>query len=63
MKYFCPECKMITFSLRYMRNEGRKTRWEKPDGELQWCISCKKPIPAKECVAGLAKLLKGGGRK
>ena len=46
-----------------MRNEGRKTRWEKPDGELQWCISCKKPIPAKECVAGLAKLLEGGERK
>ena len=63
MKYFCPKCKEITFALRFMRNQGQVHRWEKPEGELQWCIGCKKPIPAIECIAGLKELMKGGERK
>ena len=46
-----------------MRNQGRVHRWEKPEGELQWCIGCKKPIPAIECIAWLKELMKGGERK
>ncbi len=49
-KYFCPDCKKITFSLRYMT----KSVWYTVG--LQWCKNCNTPKPTKNCFEGLDEL-------
>jgi hypothetical protein len=51
-KYFCPDCKKVTFSLRYMT----KSVWHTVN--LQWCNYCTEPKPTKDCIKGLAELQK-----
>ena len=56
MKYFCPKSGDLTFSLRYLKvkqNKGtRISQWKKPDGELQYCESCRRTFTVKQCIAG-----------
>jgi hypothetical protein len=42
-KYFCPDCKNVTFSLRYMT----KSTWHTVG--LQWCNSCLESKPTNDC--------------
>jgi|APSaa5957512535_1039671.scaffolds.fasta_scaffold22644_3 hypothetical protein len=48
--YFCPDCKNITYSLRYMT----KGVWHKVG--LQWCNSCSTSKVTNNCIKGVRGL-------
>ncbi len=54
--YFCPDCKDVTYSLRYMT----KGVWYKVG--LQWCNSCSTSKVTDNCIKGATGLKKTNSR-